>query len=69
MSQAVCKGLSTGDEAGILSHGNIEVSCVSDPVDAQAKCFLFSLTPCPGTAVSTRAWTDLAGRGLRQPSV
>lgn len=69
MSQTVCKDLSTGDEAGILGHGSIEVSCVSDPVDAQAKCLLFSLTPCPGTAVSTRAWTNLAGGGLGQPSV
>ena len=57
MSQAVCKGLSTGDEAGILGQRSIEVSCVSDPVDAQAKCLLF------------RAWTGLAGRCLGQPRV
>lgn len=57
MSQAVCKGLSMGDEAGILGQRSIEVSCVFDPVDAQAKCLLF------------RAWTALAGRCLGQPRV
>ena len=58
-----------GGEAGIPRHGGARVSCISDPVDTQAKCPLPSLTPCPGSAASARAWTILAGRTPGHPGV
>lgn len=53
----MCKGLSVGGEAGILSQGTAGASCISDPMDTWATL------PPPSLHPVSRVWCLSQGLG------